>query len=55
VAARQGVLRICAVHLGAGHLPRIRYDQLMGFSWKVLLPLAFANLMATAVLTVYFS
>lgn len=32
--------------------PRIRYDQLMGFSWKVLLPLAFANLTATAALTV---
>jgi NADH-quinone oxidoreductase subunit H len=36
-------------------LPRIRYDQLMGFSWKVLLPLAFANLMATAALTVTLS
>ncbi len=35
--------------------PRIRYDQLMGFSWKVLLPLAFANLMATAALTVTLS
>jgi NADH:ubiquinone oxidoreductase subunit H len=25
----------------------------MSFSWKVLLPLAFLNLMATAALTVY--
>ena len=29
-------------------LPRLRYDRLMAFGWKVLLPLALANLMATA-------
>jgi NADH-quinone oxidoreductase subunit H len=29
-------------------LPRIRYDRLMAFGWKVLLPLATLNLMATA-------
>jgi NADH-quinone oxidoreductase subunit H len=31
-------------------LPRLRYDQLMCFGWKVLLPLATLNLLATAVI-----
>ncbi len=30
-------------------LPRLRYDQLISFGWKVMLPLALANLMVTAV------
>jgi NADH-quinone oxidoreductase subunit H len=30
-------------------IPRLRYDQLMGFGWKVLLPLAIVNLALTAV------
>jgi NADH-quinone oxidoreductase subunit H len=29
-------------------LPRLRYDQLMRFGWKVLIPVAIVNLMATA-------
>ena len=29
-------------------IPRIRYDQLMRFGWKVLLPLALANILVTS-------
>ena len=32
--------------------PRLRYDQLMDFGWKVLLPLSVVNLIITAVLIV---
>jgi NADH-quinone oxidoreductase subunit H len=35
-------------------LPRFRYDQLMSFGWKVLLPLATLNLIATAAGVLYF-
>ena len=31
-------------------LPRLRYDQLMSFGWKVLLPLATLNLLITAII-----
>jgi NADH-quinone oxidoreductase subunit H len=31
-------------------VPRLRYDQLMSFGWKVLLPLATLNLLVTAIL-----
>jgi NADH-quinone oxidoreductase subunit H len=35
-------------------LPRYRYDQLMEFGWKWLLPLAVLNLLVTAFIVVYF-
>jgi NADH-quinone oxidoreductase subunit H len=33
-------------------LPRLRYDRLMAFGWKILLPLALANVFLTAVVLV---
>jgi NADH-quinone oxidoreductase subunit H len=34
-------------------LPRYRYDQLMEFGWKFLLPLAVVNLLVTAGVVIY--
>jgi NADH-quinone oxidoreductase subunit H len=34
-------------------LPRFRYDQLMSFGWKLLLPVSIANLVVTALVIVW--
>jgi NADH-quinone oxidoreductase subunit H len=34
-------------------MPRLRYDQLMSFGWKILLPLATLNVLVTAIVLVY--
>ncbi|HTA54019.1 MAG TPA: NADH-quinone oxidoreductase subunit NuoH [Candidatus Acidoferrales bacterium] len=34
-------------------LPRLRYDRLMAFGWKVLLPVATLNLVVTAIIVAY--
>jgi NADH-quinone oxidoreductase subunit H len=38
-----------------GTLPRFRYDQLMGFAWKFLFPVAIVNLLVTGFLVAWFS
>jgi NADH-quinone oxidoreductase subunit H len=30
-------------------LPRLRYDQLMKFGWKVMLPIALGNIVVTSI------
>ncbi|HEY9140482.1 MAG TPA: NADH-quinone oxidoreductase subunit NuoH [Bryobacteraceae bacterium] len=37
-----------------GTLPRFRYDQLMGFAWKFLFPIAMLNLLATGLVIAAF-
>ena len=46
---------ICVFILLRGSLPRPRYDQLMEFGWKVLLPLALLNLLITGALLIFFN
>lgn len=36
-----------------GTLPRVRYDQLMSFGWKVLIELALANLLITGAISLW--
>jgi len=36
-----------------GTLPRFRYDQLMNFGWRYLMPLAMLNILATSLLLAY--
>jgi NADH-quinone oxidoreductase subunit H len=46
-----GILVCVFIWLRAS-LPRLRYDQLMAFGWKVLLPVATVNALVTAALVI---
>ena len=44
------VFLMCAIQIQIRwSLPRFRYDQMLSFAWKMLLPLSLANLVVTAV------
>jgi NADH-quinone oxidoreductase subunit H len=51
--AKLGVLLYVFIWMRAT-LPRLRYDQLMRFGWKILLPVATLNAVVTALLVVAF-
>jgi NADH-quinone oxidoreductase subunit H len=44
---------ICVFILLRASLPRPRYDQLMDFGWKILLPLSIINLMVTGAIVLW--
>jgi NADH-quinone oxidoreductase subunit H len=48
-AAKTGILLFLYIWI-RGTLPRLRYDQLMGFAWKFLFPVALVNLLITGLL-----
>ena len=52
--AKTGLLLFVFIWI-RGTLPRFRYDQLMGFAWKFLFPVAVVNLLATGLMVALFS
>ncbi len=53
-AAKTGFLLFVFIWV-RGTLPRFRYDQLMGFAWKFLFPVALLNLLVTGIMVALFS
>ena len=47
------LILICIFILLRASLPRPRYDQLMEFGWKILLPLALLNLLITGAILIF--
>jgi NADH-quinone oxidoreductase subunit H len=50
--AKTGILLFTFIWI-RGTLPRFRYDQLMGFTWKFLFPVAMLNLLVTGFLVAW--
>ncbi len=50
--AKVGILLFCFIWL-RGTLPRIRYDQLMRFGWKVLIPISLVWILVIATIRVW--
>ncbi len=50
--AKVGIILFCFIWL-RGTLPRIRYDQLMRFGWKVLIPLSLVWILVIATIRVW--
>ena len=48
-------LFICFFILLRASLPRLRFDQLMSWGWKVMLPLSLANLLVTGAVVLAWS
>ncbi|HJM76472.1 MAG TPA: NADH-quinone oxidoreductase subunit NuoH [Dehalococcoidia bacterium] len=53
LTATKTMLLILAIFWVRVTLPRLRIDQLMSFSWKVLMPLAFAQILVNGLILVY--
>ena len=52
--AKTGVILFAFIWI-RGTLPRFRYDQLMGFAWKFLFPVAMLNLLVTSLVVAWIS
>ena len=52
--AKTGALLLLFIWI-RGTLPRFRYDQLMGFAWKFMFPVAVVNLLVTGLMVALFS
>jgi NADH-quinone oxidoreductase subunit H len=53
ISAAKGGLFIFLIFWVRASVPRLRIDQLMGYSWKVLLPFSFLQIMVNGLVLVY--